>query len=87
VAVYQGVPGSIGPMPLQRLNQETAIEVADLPVLDQQRVEQSIGVSSQQQAVGTVAELDARAQACRSDEPPPGCPAAQLLPSDPGGSA
>lgn len=75
VAVFQGVPGSIGPIPMQRLNQETAINVADLPLIDQQRLEQSIATSSQEAAVSTVSALDARAQECLSDEPPAGCPA------------
>lgn len=74
VAIYQGVPGDIGPVGLQRLNMETSVAVADLPTLDQQRVEQSIVTDSQEQAISTVAELDARAQQCRSAEPPAGCP-------------
>jgi serine/threonine protein phosphatase PrpC len=74
VAIYQGVPGEFGPVSLNRLSQETGIPVADLPVLDQERVQQSILVDSQEQAISTVAELDARAQECRSDTPPEGCP-------------
>jgi len=74
VAIYQGVPGSIGPVPLQRLSQETGIAVDDLPVSLQQRVESSILVESQEQAISTVAELDSEAQACGSAEPPAGCP-------------
>ncbi len=75
VAVFQGVPGDLGPIPLQRLNLETGIAVEDLPTIDQQRVEQTILVESQDQAVSTVAELDAKAQQCRSENPPAGCPA------------
>lgn len=82
VAIYQGVPGDLGPIPLQRVSRETAIAVADLPMLDQQRVEQSILVDDQEQAISTVAELDARAQECRSDSPPEGCP-----PQEPGSDA
>ena len=43
-------------------------------LLDQQRVEQSILVDSQEQAVNTVAQLDQKAQKCASDAPPEGCP-------------
>lgn len=74
VTIYQGVPGSLGPIPLQRVNLETGIEVESLPVFDQQRVRQSIPVGSQEQAVSTVAELDSRAQACLGPNPPVGCP-------------
>ena len=74
VAIYQGVPGNIGPFNLQRLNLETGTAVASLPEIDQQRVEQSILVDSQEQAVNTVAQLDQKAQKCASDAPPEGCP-------------
>lgn len=77
VTIFQGVPGEIGPVPLQRVNLETGIAVADLPTFDQQRVKQSIVVSSQDQAINTVAELDSRAQQCRSPEPPVGCPTSE----------
>jgi protein phosphatase len=76
VAIYQGVPADIGPISLSRLTQETAIPVSDLPVLDQESIERSILVDSQEAAISTVAALDARAQECRSDDPPEGCPAA-----------
>ena len=75
VAIYQGVPSEIGPIPLNRISQETAIAVADLPTYDQERVQQSIMVDSQEQAINTVAQLDQRAQECTSDAPPAGCPA------------
>ena len=75
VAIYQGVPSDLGPISLHRISQETAVPVSDLPVLDQERVQQSILVDSQEQAISTVAQLDARAQECRSDTPPAGCPA------------
>jgi serine/threonine protein phosphatase PrpC len=74
VAIYQGVPSELGPISMNRLSQETAIPVSDLPILDQERVQQSILVDSEEQAINTVAELDARAQECRSDTPPEGCP-------------
>lgn len=74
VAIYEGVPSELGPFSLNRLSTETAIPVEDLPILDQERVEQSILVDSREQAVSTVAELDARARECRGDMPPEGCP-------------
>ncbi len=78
VAIYQGVPAGIGPISLSRLTQETAIPVVDLPELDQESIERSILVDSEEAAVSTVAALDARAQECRSDDPPEGCPAAMV---------
>ena len=80
VTIFQGVPGEIGPIPLQRVNLETGIAVAELPTFDQQRVKQSIVVTSQEQAVSTVAELDSRAQQCNSPEPAVGCPTAESGP-------
>jgi serine/threonine protein phosphatase PrpC len=74
VAIYQGVPSDLGPISLNRLSQETAVPVSDLPVLDQERVQQSILADSEEQAISSVAQLDARAQECRSDTPPAGCP-------------
>ncbi len=78
VAVYQGVPSSLGPIPLQRLNMETAIAVSDLPTYDQERVTQSIMVDSQEQAISTVTELEQRAQQCNGTNPPAGCPVAEV---------
>lgn len=77
IAIYQGVPGDLGPIPLQRVSQETAIAVSDLPMIDQQRVQQSILVDDQEQAVSTVAQLDALVRECTSDAPPEGCPPQQ----------
>jgi len=68
------VPGQIGPIPLQRLATETSIPVAELPLYEQQKLDDSILVESEEQANATVAELDAKAQACRSEAPPAGCP-------------
>lgn len=77
VAIYQGVPGDLAGVPLNRLEQETGIAVDTLPDFDQGRVRQSIVVSSRDQAVSTVAELDARSQACSSTSPPEGCPVSE----------
>jgi protein phosphatase len=74
VAIYQGVPGRIGPIPLQRVTLETNIPVASLPAIDSDRVNQGILVDSQEQAYITVAQLDQRAQACEGIAPPEGCP-------------
>ncbi len=86
VAIYQGVPSEIGPVPLHRISQETAIAVADLPTYDQERVEQSIMVESQEQAINAVAQLDQRAQQCTSDAPPAGCPVTEPPPTQEAGT-
>ena len=87
VAIYQGVPSELGPISMNRLSQETAIPVADLPVLDQERVQQSILVDSEEQAINTVAQLDANAQECRSDTPPAGCPTSPPTTDEPAETA
>ena len=74
VAIYRGVPGTLGPIGLQGLEQATGIDVATLPTFDQDRVQLGIRVSSRDQAVSTVSELDARSQECQSASPPAGCP-------------
>lgn len=75
VAVYRGVPGSLGPVPLQRLSEQTDIEVDSLPSYAQTRVSSGIFASSQQRADEVVAELRNDAATCRTDPATPGCPA------------
>ncbi len=75
VAVYRGVPGSLGPVPLQRLAEETDIPVSSLPSYAQTRVTSGIFATSQQRADEIVAELRNDAATCRTDPATPGCPA------------
>jgi len=74
VAVFRGVPGSLGPIPLQRLDESTDIAVATLPTYAQTRVEAGIPTVSQERATEVVAELRSEAAACQVNPAEPGCP-------------
>lgn len=74
VAIYQGVPGSLGPIDLQVLDQNTTIPIDRLPDFQQNLVEQAIVVGSREAAENTVAELQAAARDCLADPTLPGCP-------------
>ena len=62
VAVYRGVPQSIGPISLSTLEERTDIAMADLPPFVQQRVEAGISATSLEDALATVAALQADIQ-------------------------
>lgn len=83
VAVYRGVPGSLGPIPLQRLSEESDVAVTSLPSYSQTRVESGIPTSSMERADQVVAELRADAAACRVNPAEPGCPELPKQPNTP----
>lgn len=83
VAVFRGVPGSLGPIPLQRLSEESDVAVATLPSYAQTRVESGIPTSSMERATQVVAELRADAAACRVNPAEPGCPELPKQPDTP----
>lgn len=74
VAVYRGVPGSLGPIPLQRLSERTDLAVAALPSYAQTRVASGIFATSPEGATQIVAELRSDAAACQVDPAESGCP-------------
>ncbi|MGR0318545.1 PP2C family protein-serine/threonine phosphatase [Agromyces sp. ZXT2-3] len=58
VAVYQGIQQDLGPISLHRLHSETAVDIADLKVYDQQRVEQTITAGTLEEAMRIVDRLE-----------------------------
>lgn len=75
VAIYHGVPGALGPIPLQRLDATSSVPVATLPSYDATRLESGIVTSSQVQAQAIVDELRAHAAECQVNPAEAGCPA------------
>ena len=74
VAVYHGVPGTLGPIPLQRLDQITDLPVSMLPSYDQSRVASGINAGSETQAADIVSELRNHAAECQVNPAEAGCP-------------
>lgn len=74
VAVYQGVPQSVGPLSLSRLERVTNIDVMDLPQFDRHLVEAGISASSLEAANTIVLRIDSQAATCRTNPSTPGCP-------------
>ena len=74
VAVYQGVPQSIGPFTLSRLERDTDIELADLPVFDRDIVRAGISAESIEAANTIVLRIASQAETCRMNPSTPGCP-------------
>ncbi|MCH9816473.1 MAG: protein phosphatase 2C domain-containing protein [Actinomycetia bacterium] len=74
VTVFHGVPGTLGPIPLQVPENQTDTEVAALPSYDQSRVETGIPTTSLEVATGVANELAQRAAECQVNPKLPGCP-------------
>ncbi len=76
VAVYQGVPGSIGPLALHRVAQQSDLAVDQLPTFEAEQVRATIYVASEGAADATLTRLQTRADQCRTDPSAAGCPGA-----------
>ncbi len=74
VAIYHGVPGTLGPIPLQKLATSSDIPVSGLPSFQQEGVAGGITTPSFEAAEELVAELDEIATECTTDPKTPGCP-------------
>ena len=74
VALYQGVPQSIGPFQLAHLDALTNIDTRRLPVFDRQQVESGISASSRDDAELILSRIAEQARMCVSDPSTPGCP-------------
>ena len=74
VAVFHGVPGTLGPIPLQQLDEQTDLAVATLPNYDQTRLTSGIITTSAAQASEVVAELRSHAAECQVNPAEAGCP-------------
>ena len=73
VAVYQGVPQSIGPIPLSRLERLTNIEVAGLTPFDRHLVESGISATSLEATNTIVLRIASQAATCAANPATPGC--------------
>jgi protein phosphatase len=77
VAIFQGVPGSVGPIPLHRVvEDQSGLAVDQLPTFEAEQVADTIFVPSREAAEATVVRLQVRAQACVLAPTTAGCPGA-----------
>lgn len=74
IAMYQGVPQSIGPVTLSRLVALTDLSLQDLPVFERQSVHAGITAGSRQDAEDVIARIAERVDACTASTPAAGCP-------------
>jgi protein phosphatase len=82
VAVYQGVEGNLGPIPLQRVEEVYGtLPVADLPESSADSLARSIDVESLDAAREIVTELRNAAAACAARPKERGCP--PVVPAEP----
>lgn len=76
VVVFQGVPGSLGPVPLHRVTTTSELRLDQLPTFEADRVRDTIFASSESAATDTVTRLEIRAQQCVDVPTTAGCPGA-----------
>ena len=76
VSVYQGIPQTVGSVPLSSVVETTAIPTVQLPVYAQELVTATIAASSRADATRIVAILDEQAATCRTKPRTEGCPGA-----------
>lgn len=74
VALYQGVPQSLGPITLSRLDTLTDVELNALPTFDRQQVHAGITAGSRAEAEAVIARIRSVVAACTADPSASGCP-------------
>ena len=77
VAVFQGIPQGVGPHGFSTVEEVSAVQVAQLPEFEREKLQASIPAESPQDALRIVAALAAAAERCAADPPPAGCPPAE----------
>ena len=70
VGLYHGVPQSIGPFTLSRLEELTDLRLTDLPSFERQQVDAGISASSRAAALEIIDRIQQRVADCAST----GCP-------------
>ncbi len=80
VTIYQGLPGSVGGVPMHRTTEITETQVAQLPVFDAELIERGIAADSLDDARRIAEEMAARAAECQRPRPPAGCPTLEIEP-------
>lgn len=78
VAIYRGVEGSLGPVPLQRVEEVTDLPVAQLPSYDLDQLQSGIETKTRAGAEEIVSELRREAANCQVNPADPGCPASEF---------
>ena len=76
VAIYNGVPGSIGPISLSTVEERSEITMDSLPDFEAMQVEGTIATDSLANAQQIVQRLRERAAQCQAAPTTPGCPGA-----------
>lgn len=76
VSIYQGIPQTLGSVPLSSVVQTTNIPTVQLPVYAQELVTATIAAASRADAERIVGILDEQAATCRSKPKTEGCPGA-----------
>jgi protein phosphatase len=74
VAVYRGIPQTLGSVPLSSVVESTAIPTVQLPTYAQELVNATIAAASMQDADRIVTILDEQAANCRAKPKTEGCP-------------
>jgi protein phosphatase len=83
VTIFRGVPGTLGPIHLSTVEQQSAIAVSSLPDFEAMQVSATINAESLPAAEQVVQRLSERAQQCVAIPSTPGCPANATNPSTP----
>jgi protein phosphatase len=76
VSVYQGIPQTLGSVPLSSVVERTAIPTVQLPTYAQELVTATIAASDRADAARIVGILDEQAATCRAKPRTEGCPGA-----------
>jgi serine/threonine protein phosphatase PrpC len=74
VAIFRGVPGSLGPLTLHSVEERSTLTVDSLPDFEATQVETTIAADSLVVAHGIVQRLTERAAQCAAVPSTPGCP-------------
>ena len=75
VTIFRGVPGTLGPIHLSTVEQQSTIAVTSLPDFEAMQVSATINAESLPAAEQVVQRLTERAQQCVAIPSTPGCPA------------
>jgi len=74
VAIFRGVPGSVGPISLSSVQERSTLPVDALPDFEAMQLEATIATDDLASAEQVVQRLEQRAQQCQDVPTTPGCP-------------
>jgi protein phosphatase len=83
VTIFRGVPGTLGPLRLSAIEQQSTLAVSSLPDFEAMQVEATINAENLASAQQVVQRLTERAAQCVSLPSTPGCPT--TAPTNPSG--